>query len=643
MVQRKDPGKLLEHCETFILRYSINVIWRQVDPFKWIPPNDFYNVECPMPPKVAPVTDPVKFRQNFTNVREYFSENLIRVLHESLAKAATAFVSENKLHHGDVLLRLLFSDSHSKTFELTAKHIIWRRWTVREEATLNRSIRMAEKLTKFVLPSKCTDKILTLLAQHCPHLETLDMSRSFVTDVGLLSVCGIQVMGKEQSNQEQQTPPARGAYCEKTGRWVRASKAKALAYIEAVNNGENPILKRSDRIKDKEISLLAQKMKPFLDETESFSWEGKPGQTFSFSKFGCLKLKKIDLYETVYPKKRFLNDVTKYGITRDAVLAALILLPELMELEWTKLGEILECFQNIHLELGYPEKMLKLSSFTEQRPTKAKLEVALRLCPNITRVSCSLFGADLSEYEARDVDNLFFDFAKIRELELRHLDDTPEFLPDAHQLPDIVLNKHNNRFGSKLRTYGNKLTSLSLTETVSISIPIISLIKEHCQRLKLLDIESYIFNNGSEVQHLDNHNLVELKLLRLGGSLASGDILKYLVDGCPELRVLAYHVYHGEGCDEHVTDQFIQDLLLVNPLHQLVAFHVDNGGLTELTFHKLVENLGNLRQIGQLSEWRSLSEEQLESLKLYTEAQNLSLEIDSSIDGWRRENVNIVF
>jgi len=635
MVRRGDPEKLLGQCETFVLKYALNVIWRQVDPGQWIPPDNLYkgNLEGPLPSKVPPVTDPAKFRQRFAQVREYLTENLIRNLHDALAKEASVFITENRLQHGDVLLRLLFTDSLSKTFELTAKHVIWRRWSVREEATLHRTIAKAVKLTKFVLPGKCTDKILSLLAQNCPNLETLDMSKSFVTDTGLLNICGIQVSGEEKDNPEQEIKPSRGAYCEKTGRWVRASKAKALAYIESLHNGENPPpLKKSDRLKNKENSLLVQKMKPFLAREDSSIWEGKPGLTYRFAAFGCSRLKTLVLFETVYPKKKFPNDVIKYGITREAVLATLILLPDLRELEWTKLGDILECFENVNNELGYQKKMFKLSAFTEQRPSVAKLEVAQRLCPNISRVSCSLFGSEVSEIVntdeseySRGVDNIFFDFERLRELELRHLDGS-------------------RGFDTKLETFGFKLTSLSLTETVSICFSTLNLIKKHCQRLKLLDIESYIFEEANEqsVQSFEKSTLPDLRLLRLGGSLDSGSALKYLISGCPELRVLAYHVYHGEGCDDHVTDDFIKEMLDVNPLQQLVAFYVDNCRLTERTFHFLVEELENLVQIGQLCEWRSLSEDQLDQIKLYVEIENIQVEVDM-VDAWSREFTKIKF
>ena len=61
--------------------------------------------------------------------------------------------------------------------------------------------------------------------------------------------------------------------------------------------------------------------------------------------------------------------------------------------------------------------------------------------------------------------------------------------------------------------------------------------------------------------------------------MTSGWVLKYLLDGCLNIRVLCYSLYEDQ---EHlVTDAYVEQLLLINPMPALVAFYFEKCVLTE--------------------------------------------------------------
>ena len=61
--------------------------------------------------------------------------------------------------------------------------------------------------------------------------------------------------------------------------------------------------------------------------------------------------------------------------------------------------------------------------------------------------------------------------------------------------------------------------------------------------------------------------------------VVTGSVLRYLLFSCSSLRVLCYSLYEDQA--DLVTDDFIQKLLLVNPMPSLVAFYFEKCVLTE--------------------------------------------------------------
>ena len=133
-------------------------------------------------------------------------------------------------------------------------------------------------------------------------------------------------------------------------------------------------------------------------------------------------------------------------------------------------------------------------------------------------------------------------------------------------------------FNQCIKTSASNLTRLCLNKMISITFETLAAIKKHCKKLEVLDI--YV----DEVRSLDPHTPVEqvvaetnncdwqsLKSLKLGGSVPSGSVLEFLVAGCPNIKVLCYSLY--EGCCDFITDQYIEKLIVNNPMPKLTAFY----------------------------------------------------------------------
>ena len=111
------------------------------------------------------------------------------------------------------------------------------------------------------------------------------------------------------------------------GRYVRASAARAINIINKIKQDPQKIaeIREKPRISGRSLSVLAEKMKPFILKndggtvTSNKRWSVRPGVEYSFSRFGCRKLKHLDLYRTNYPRRRSDsrgNLLDEVGITR---------------------------------------------------------------------------------------------------------------------------------------------------------------------------------------------------------------------------------------------------------------------------------------------------------------------------------------
>ena len=84
-----------------------------------------------------------------------------------MSSACATVVFQYRLKYGDVILSLIFQDCYSQTLDMTAKHLVFRKWSLREEKSLQRTLMMSTNLVKLSLPGKCDDKLLILIVANC--------------------------------------------------------------------------------------------------------------------------------------------------------------------------------------------------------------------------------------------------------------------------------------------------------------------------------------------------------------------------------------------------------------------------------------------------------------------------------------------
>jgi hypothetical protein len=289
------------------------------------------------------------------------------------------------------------------------------------------------------------------------------------------------------------------------------------------------------------------------------------------------------------------------GLTRESVLAAAILLQDLRILRWTELGEILQLVEMVYGEAEFPTPELQLKLLCDTRLTLDKLEVTRRLCPKIVKLDISMFNFSLDDQDEGAANPqgpsmmsaaMYFEFPELRDLEVQYLDDS-------------------KAFRTSIQSLSCTLTRICLNKMISIAFETLVAVKRSCQRLEVLEVyvDSIVTTNrhtalDQVVRQTPNLDWLSLKSLKLGGLMSTGSVLRFLLHGCPNIRVLCYCMYEEQA--DQVTDAYVEQLLRTNPMPALVAFYFEKCALTEQAFFHLVHHLPNLRYLGILSEWLGL-------------------------------------
>jgi len=656
----RSPDSLTTVCKTFIIKYTHQVLWRQIDPpgekchdcFK---PTDF-DLLCPLPSKKSQCQkDSQVFRKEFRELKLFFSRNLVRSVYDELTRDCSTFVFENRLKYGDVLLSLVFLDPFSKTLEMNAKHLVFKHWSLREEMSLQRTLQSSTNLVKLSLPGKASEKLLILLSKYCQLLEDLDISTSYITDIGLLALCGVEVKTEEISSTTKEDDAAemstsQGWDAMQSGSRSRLSAIKARERLEKIKSDPSFVRKlaigcqRSRELRD-DLSLMASKMKPYiekkLDPSLQTSWSSMDENYscfYSFTNHGCKNLVRLDLTRTNYPKRSLDSKgkmIVTLGITRDSVLAALILLEKLAVLKWIDLGESLQLYEMIFKEVCSNAPKLDLQTFMDSSLSIDKLDVAKRICPKINALDISMFNFSFAEenFHADALDRrgngeqtqeeclyranaTIFSFDSLTNLEIQYMDDSPTFR-------SFISNG-----------YGKQLTRLCLNKMISLSFETLSTIKRICTRLNTLEIfvdNIYSIVNAQPIDQViaeaENTTWNSLKSLKIGGSISSVNIIKYLISGCSFIKLLCLSPYDLQA--HLITDQLVSDILSINPCTHLVAFYFEKCSLSDQSFFLLIENLPCLKNIGIITEWFGVDRRSRLGIKAYVKGNNLDVNVDS--------------
>ena len=223
------------------------------------------------------------------------------------------------------------------------------------------------------------------------------------------------------------------------------------------------------------------------------------------------------------------GDILTVGVSQDAVLAALILLPRLLCLKRNDLGDILQLYHFVHEVNSSPPPSLALTFFSESRLTLDKLAVARKICTSISSLDISMFNFSFVNSDVTNTSEvlnkfsesskLLFEFERLKDLEIQYMDD-------------------NTIFHNCLKTSASKLTRLCLNKMISISFETLSAIKTFCENLTILDIyvdQVFTFREQTPLEQViaetPNTPWPSIKSLKLGGSIPTGELLKFLVHG----------------------------------------------------------------------------------------------------------------
>jgi len=388
------------------------------------------------------------------------------------------------------------------------------------------------------------------------------------------------------------------------------------------------------------FSLLTTKMKPYVykkqDPSLQTKWSPKPGYWNSFTNRGCKKLVRLDLTRTNYPKRSMDTKgdmILTLGLTRDSVLAALILLDNLKILKWNDLGEILQLYEMVFQETWKSTPQLKLMFLMDSCLTIDKLEVANRICPEMTKMDISMFNFSFAEMDFNagtsygrmatpeeeclsKSNNLIFNFIQLKDLEVQYMDDSPAFQ-------------------SSIKNCSSNLTRICLNKMISISFETIDAIKNFCKSLETFEVfvdNMHTVNSDSTLEQViaetSKSEWTSLKSLKLGGLIPSGNVILHLVTGCTQLRVLCLSPYESQA--EIITDKLVEDILKVNPCSLLVAFYFEKCLLSEQTFFLLLSSLPKLKYVGILSEWFGMDRRAQLAVKAFVRGNNIDVDIDSA-------------
>ena len=182
--------------------------------------------------------------------------------------------------------------------------------------------------------------------------------------------------------------------------------------------------------------------------------------------------------------------------------------------------------------------------------------------------------------------------------------------------------------------HGPKLTRLCLSKMKSISVSTLATIKSHCTSLAVLEL--FVDQITSETENLKealesaqiNKKAVQmtcLKSLKVGGSVNSGDVLSFLVSGCPNLQILCFTPFTYQG---EINDEFIVNLFVKHPCPVLEVFCFEKCFLSEQTFFYLLEEMSKIRFIGNMGEWTMDRRARL-AIRAFIKGNNINIDIES--------------
>lgn len=298
--------------------------------------------------------------------------------------------------------------------------------------------------------------------------------------------------------------------------------------------------------------------------------------------FRFKNLRNVQLYRTSVSMEGYINLFLRLPYLEDVG-------------RYDEIGRCLEYLEH------YPQhQTFHLKKFTSRFVTTKFLQILAEHCPNIYFVSIfhNVLLCDLMQLTAIN---------KLQDLRLLSCD----FFAD--QIRDV------------LHVKGCNLTHLHLEHVDEIDMNALMYISQYCPDLNVLTFYNceMISSTSMYIQKPAIPPFMNLQRLTL---VAACELfhLEFLLSSCFHIKCIIL------GTMVPTDDYTFNRILSKNPMAHLEELSiVCSDGLTIATVYKLLEICPCLTVLNELDEWQCISQNELETLKMYIKLNNLDLNIDS--------------
>eukprot|EP00092_Neocalanus_flemingeri_P047128 GFUD01053308.1.p1 GENE.GFUD01053308.1~~GFUD01053308.1.p1 ORF type:complete len:398 (-),score=107.67 GFUD01053308.1:129-1178(-) len=319
------------------------------------------------------------------------------------------------------------------------------------------------------------------------------------------------------------------------------------------------------------------------------------------------KMKKLQLIEATH--------ISSFGYAE-----LLLNLPQLCSLgNCDSFGEVINILYNNYHYQAIPN-MLPLEQVDCEGPiSDYELHLIANHCPKMRDIRL-VYNASFSRRYESEV----FDLAILSKMST------------LDQVGIISADFYSHSMFTVLKTKGARLTHLELTNVDELNLASLMMIGDHCKLLSHVNICCchYTPQPGDRTRmeqactpQARSTNIRPFSKLRSANFTLTTSthlpILKYPIFFALDLEVLQLNQIYQPG------DSFILSLVSWNPLHSLLQFSLTNGlHLSLMAANTLIQACPRLRQIGQLSSWGRVEQEELVAFKKEIVARNLDLKIE---------------
>lgn len=429
-----------------------------------------------------------------------------------------------------------------------------------ETTILHYTLLEGSRLTRLSFGGHASDSLLLLVSQICTNLLQLNISGSFVSDLGLFHLCGLE---KRQPRLVRACKKPPEHVCDKTG-----------------------------LVRNEVPRLLVKK-----------------------AKMGCLNLNHLEANDLVNVRWPFC--LSRYfecsNVPIDSGFVALLVhLKELRILLTSLAGRTVQAYVKLHQKLRKPAPPLnKLQVISESRMTGSLAGVLCQVAPNLVDVRVHWHDpltAVLSEGWLEELPK----FRHIKEVHVKNVDFRTQLLHSALPAcggPLVVMDLREMShfkysFFRLIKTSCPSLRHLTLAMTTTNLITTVAQIEVE----KDLNLEVYR-DHKAALKHLES--------LHVSGPFGN-DVVKYLLRGANDLQSLwlgidwldpAFCTAQPSGRTDMVGQEYLEEVLTINNLQKLSELHMSakyrrgRHHLSKSCADFVMDKFGSLRHLGNFRYW----------------------------------------